>query len=129
LGGLLHRLQNGRGGRGVVRDVRAVHVHVDLALSSLCVPPHISPALAFALAAHGEVGVADEVHVDGRAGGRRGAVSERLEVGSSRRRALVVGVAGAHGLGEAGVAFAEAKLTEGISRAPIHAPIPVVEVV
>ena len=47
------------------------------------------------LAAHGEVGVADEVHVDGRAGGCRGAVSERLEVGSSRRRALVVGVAGA----------------------------------
>ena len=29
-----------------------------------------------------------------------------------------------HGLGEAGVAFAEAKLTEGISRAPVHAPIP-----
>ena len=30
LSGLLHRLQNGRGGRGVVRDVRAVHIHVDL---------------------------------------------------------------------------------------------------
>ena len=29
-----------------------------------------------------------------------------------------------HGLGEAGVAFAEAELTEGISRAPVHAPVP-----
>ena len=47
------------------------------------------------LAPNGQICVADEVHVDGRTGGRRGAVSERLEVGSSRRRALVVGVAGA----------------------------------
>ena len=66
-----------------------------LTFPCLCVPSHISPALTLSLVSRGEVGVADEVHVDGRAGGRRSAVSERLEVGSSRRRALVVGVAGA----------------------------------
>ena len=52
----------------------------NLAFPGLCVPPHVGPALALALAPHGEVGVADEVHVHGHAGRFGGAVLEWLEV-------------------------------------------------
>jgi len=78
--GLFHCLQYGWGRRCVIGNVRAVHIHVNLTFPGLCVPPHVGPALALALAPHGEVGVADEVHVDGHAGGGGGAVLERLEV-------------------------------------------------
>ena len=53
----------------------------NLTFPGLCVPPHVGPALALALAPNGEVGVADEVDVRGHAGGGGGAVLEWGEAG------------------------------------------------
>ena len=55
-----------------------------LTLSLLSVPPEVGPAPTLALIApHREVGVADEVHVQGQAGRGVGAVLEWLEAGRS----------------------------------------------
>ena len=62
--GPLHRLHDDWGGRGVVGEGGAVHVHVELALPLPCVPPHVPPTLTLAQPAlGGEVSVADQVHV------------------------------------------------------------------
>ena len=57
-----------------------------LTLSCITVPLEIGPAPTLALLpSHGEVGVADEVHVHGLAGQGGGAVLEWLEAGGSWR--------------------------------------------
>ena len=69
--GPLHRLHDDWGGRGVVGEGGAVHVHVELALPLPCVPPHVPPALTLAQPAlGGEVSVADQVHVCSKSGVR-----------------------------------------------------------
>ena len=55
-------------------------MRIHLTFPCLSVPPHVGPALAIPLPSHGEVGVADEVHVNGHAGRFGGAVLEWLEV-------------------------------------------------
>ena len=87
--GPLHRLHDDWGGRGVVGEGGAVHVHVELALPLPCVPPHVPPTLTLAQPAlGGEVSVADQVHVCSKSGVRTeyraGSVSSCLQ--SCRRR-------------------------------------------
>ena len=61
--------------------IPADSLNTHLTLSCVTVPFEVSPAPTLALLpAHGEVGVADEVHVHGHAGRFGGAVLEWLEV-------------------------------------------------
>lgn len=78
--GLVHGIQDGLGGLTLIRDLRAVHIQIQLTnkyifvnktqsshltLPALLVPPHVLPALALAgVALHGQVLVADQVHVE-----------------------------------------------------------------
>ena len=65
-------------------------LNTHLTLSCVTVPFEVGPAPTLALLpAHGEVGVADEVHVHGLVGGGGGAVLEWLEAGRSWRWLLI----------------------------------------
>ena len=127
LEGLVGGSQDSGRGLGVVGDLAAVNVQVELALQLGLVPLEVLTALALATGLHRLVGVADQVYVHGLAGAAVHAGLEGIEAGRTVRCRHSGAVALAVRIAEARRALAVAPLAARVNGTA--APAAVLQVV